>query len=54
MRVRVRVCVCIPARSDVPEPGLVPEAADPVDEGPGVAEPPPPRLTELVHGGGPA
>jgi hypothetical protein len=45
---------CVPTVSDVPEPGLLPQTADSVDEGTRVAQPPPARLTELVHGGGSA
>jgi hypothetical protein len=44
----------VPAMSDVPKPGFLPQAADPVGESAGVAKPPPTSLTELVHGGGPA
>jgi hypothetical protein len=44
----------LPAMSDVPKPGFLPQAADPVGESAGVAKPPPTSLTELVHGGGSA
>ena len=40
--------------SDVPEPGFLPQTADPVGKGTGVADPPPASLTKLVHGGGSA
>jgi|688.fasta_scaffold521935_1 hypothetical protein len=45
---------CVPAMSDVPKPGFLPQAADPVGESAGVAKPPPTSLTELVHSGGSA